>query len=132
MPRLSATIAGPHGSALPVMQGQPHGLLFRVGPCHPVAAVGRDEEIIPGAQHPNLRLPFQPQPRGPGEQHHPFVGLLVVPLARRGGLAGGDDAFQVEAGGFQENLDDLFGDFFGNPGEEIVCWGLGNSLPSYS
>ena len=54
------------------------------------------------------------------------MGLLVVPLARWRGLAGGDEALQLKAGGFQENLADLLGTFSGIPAKRLFIGGWGN------
>jgi hypothetical protein len=53
------------------------------------------------------------------EEHHPLVGVLVIPLPRRSGLACGDDALQTKIFRLQEHLKDFLGYMGRNWGKEI-------------
>jgi hypothetical protein len=101
------------------MQGQPYGGRLGVGPLHPVAAMGRDEEKVAGAQHPGSRFVLEAQPGAAGQKHHPLMGVLVVPLSRGRGLAGGDDALQAEMTGGKEDLENFLGDIRGDWGKQV-------------
>lgn len=58
--------------------------------------MGRDIQMIAGAQHPLVGLMLKPEPGAAGEQQYPFTFGLVVPEARRAGLATGDDALDAQ------------------------------------
>jgi hypothetical protein len=102
------------------MQGQPHGGGLGVGPLHPVAAVGRDEQIVPRGEYPGLGFILEAQPGAAAQERHPLVGVLVVPLPRRRGLARRHDALQAKISGRQENLDDFRADLGGNRVKQIL------------
>ena len=101
------------------MQGQPHGGFDSVGPLHPMAAVGRDEEVVSGSQHPGLEFILKAQAGAARKEHHPLVGVLVIPFPRRGGLACGNDALQTKILRLQEYLKDFLGYMGRNWGKEI-------------
>jgi hypothetical protein len=72
-----------------------------------VAAVGFDHQPVAGRKIAGLRFGFENQPGTSPQHHHPFVLGLVVPLARRRGVAAGVDPLQAEPWGVEQPLDPL-------------------------
>ncbi len=102
-----------------IMQGQPHRGPGRVGPFYPVAAMGRDEEVVARPQHP-VRSTFEAQAGAAPEEQHPLVGLLIIPFPRRSRLAPGHDALQPKIMRFQQDLKDFRRNFGWNGIEKII------------
>ncbi|MNC45628.1 hypothetical protein D3C75_946050 [compost metagenome] len=72
-----------------------------------MAYAGRDQQVIAGLQRDGFGLRFQAQHGTAAEQQHPFVPGLVVPEARRAGLAVGDDALDPAAGPLEQVVEAL-------------------------
>ena len=89
------------------MQRKPDRGLVRIGDLDPVAGVGRDQDVVAGAERSGLRLVFEAQHRAAGEQDDPFGLGLVVPLPLRARLAGGDDAHQAHARHLGQGIGEL-------------------------
>jgi len=88
--------ANPGQSA--VMDGEPNGHLFWIGPQDAVAPVRHDMNVIAGTQWPSIRFVLEEQPRAAPKQNHPFVPVLVIPVSRRTRLSGRDDALDLYIG----------------------------------
>jgi len=79
---------------------------------HPVTAVRRDKEMIAGREVGRL-AGFEPQRRPALQQYHPFVFLLVVPLALRGRLARADDPLDEKIIRAKDIIEALFAEVAG-------------------
>lgn len=78
-----------------VVHRQPHRVLVRVGPLHPVTAQGWNIDVIAGAQIVGLGAIFQDDGGGAGDHQHPFLPVLLVPEIVCGAMATGSDAFDA-------------------------------------
>ena len=81
--------------------------------------MGRDEEMVSGLQH-QVRFSLEAQTGAAREEHHPLVGVLVIPFTRRSRLAPGDDALQPKIIRFQQDLKDFRRNFSWNGVEKIL------------
>jgi hypothetical protein len=86
-----------------------------------VTAVRCDQDVIPGLQDPWLGLVFEAQAGAASQHDHPLAGVLVVPLAGRGDVAGRDDALQPKVRGLEHHVDELIGERSRQGREEILC-----------
>ena len=85
-----------------------------------MTAMGRDEEVISGPQHPGLGFSLEAQAGATREEHHPFIRVLVVPFLRGSGLAPGHNAFQTEMRGFPQNFNNFLEGSLGPGGKQIL------------
>ena len=65
---------------------------------------------IPFAESPVLAFAFDTQARRAGDQQHPFVGILVIPLAFRAFLTGRHDALDAHTRPIDQGREDLLGE----------------------
>ena len=70
-------------------------------------AMGRKQDPVAFAELAVGCLALDAQPRGAGNDKHPLVGLLVVPLALRSRLPGRHDALDAQARTLDKQIDDL-------------------------
>jgi hypothetical protein len=63
------------------MYRQPDRINGGISPGNSVAAAGRYHQVISGFKPANGRIAFKLQTGCAGHKHHPFVVILVVPLA---------------------------------------------------
>lgn len=96
--------------------GEPHGA--RRGAGDAVTTASRDQEGIARFEL-GMGAVGVFERGAAGEKQHPFVFGLLVPEARRARLAVGDDAFQPQAGAFEELGEVLLGAGFGQVLEKI-------------
>ncbi len=89
------------------MHRQPDRGLLRRRPSYPVLRVGRDVEVVAGAELDCLTLEFDPG--SPLEHNHPLAGWLVVPEAIGGLVAVRDDSLNADIGGLQERREEFRG-----------------------
>ena len=64
-------------------------------------------------------LALDPEARRTGHDQHPLIGLLIVPLAFRRRLAGGDDALDAHPPPLDEDLRDLIDK---RPRRQAACY----------
>jgi hypothetical protein len=102
-----------------MVEGEPDRRPIGVRPLHPVAAVRRDEDPVPGAERARFRLVLETKASAAGKQDHPLLVRLVVPLARGSGVARGDDSLEPEMTTFEQRLERLLRPRRGQLAEEI-------------
>jgi hypothetical protein len=66
-----------------------------------------DFDDVAGGEHARRGFVGKAQPRGAGQQQHPFGFRLVVPEAGRARLAEGDDALDPQPGAREQRVDRL-------------------------
>ena len=90
-----------------MVESEPDCRLLGIRPFHPMAPVGRDQNPVPGAERPRLRLVREPKARAAGEEYYPLLGGLVVPLPGGGDMTGRHDPLQPETIALQQRLEGL-------------------------
>ena len=90
------------------MYRQPDCLNAGIGPLYPVSAVGGYHQIISRIQSLSCRIIFKLQTGSTGDNHHPFIMILIVPFIFLGYLSPGDDPLYAPPLGFSQSFTLLF------------------------
>ena len=96
---------------------QPDGRGVGRGGRDAVFLVSGNEEVVAGGEGEGVGLEFKGGVAV--EEKEPFVFGLVVPEARRTGVAGGDDMLNADVSRCGERFGEFGGKRFGEVGEEI-------------
>lgn len=62
-----------------------------------MAAMGGKQQIVAGGKRAVVALALDAKSGGSPDEQDPFIGVLIIPLAFRSGLSGGDDALDASA-----------------------------------
>ena len=100
------------------MDGEPDTGGIDAGVYDPVLLVGRDEEVVAGGQAAGVAA-FEGEGGLSLEEDDPFVPVLVVAFPLRGGLTGGDDAFDPDPPVGDEEVELFTGGKRGREGEDV-------------
>ncbi len=103
-----------------IVQRQPHRRPVGIGPGDPVAGVGGDPQPVAGSERARFAFSLEQQLGGAGEQHHPFVPVLVEPFADRRRLAGGDDPLEAQPLRLDERVEPLGVQPRRHPGQQVA------------
>ncbi len=100
------------------VDGKPDTGGIGAGMYDPVLLMGRDEEVVAGGKVADPAA-FTGEGGLSLEEDDPFVPVLVVPFTLRGGLAGGDDAFDPDPPVGDEEVELFTGGKRGREGEDV-------------
>src|SRR6478609_9289881 len=92
------------------MNCEPDRRRLRPGPGHAVAAMRGEQDPTRFADRPVLAFAFDTQARRAFDQQHPFVGVLVIPLAFRGRLTGRRDPLDAHTWSIDQGREGLLGE----------------------
>ena len=95
------------------MNGNPNRLTLLIRPDHPVPLMRHYLQPIPLPHAHHLAI-LKLQPCGALEQQHKLVFVLVVPAFFGGGVAFGDNAFNVDVVCFDQGFEEFGGEVFGD------------------
>ena len=100
---------------------EPDGEVVFEGPVDAVAAVGGEEDGIAGGEDEWFIAAFDGELGLALEEEDPFVLVLVVPIAFRGSMAMGDDAFDADRviAELTNGIGVLGGEVLGDVAEEV-------------
>ncbi len=74
-----------------------------------MTTMGGDHEPITGREGDDFIWLLEPQGGAAAEQRHPFIAILIVPLAHGRGVPARHDALELERFLLNERVEDLIG-----------------------
>jgi hypothetical protein len=102
------------------VEGEPDGRLLGIRPLDTMAQVRWQEHPIARSEGQGLCRACHEEPRPAGDEDHPLGALLVVPLARRGHLAVGNDALEPAVATAENDVEVLLGELARDACEKIA------------
>jgi len=101
------------------MDGQPDGLLLRIGPFHAMPAVLINMEIVPGVHCDGLIPVFETENGLPFQKHDPLMFILIIPEASGRTLTAGNNSFHAESGCLKQVVKPFITEIERDIGKEI-------------
>ena len=102
------------------MDGEPHGGPEIVGPVHAMTDVRPKHQVMPRLEIPRPGVALDPEACPAAEEDHPFIRVLIEPLAGRRDVAGRHDALHPHAGRADQDVDLFRGKAGGKVVEKVA------------